>query len=103
MKSFIKIGSTPASLSYKGQVNMHTTINGQLRFQAPLSSSLEKNTLVARNIDFADSTKIIDGRGTMIKYLSPRNSSTEPSRKWKLNITWSKKVYLSKSNSRKDI
>ena len=39
----------------------------------------------------------------MIKFLSPRNSSTEPSRKWKLNITWSKNVYLSKSNSRKDI
>ena len=39
----------------------------------------------------------------MIKFLSPRNSSTEPSKKWKLNITWSKNVYLSKRNSRKDI
>ena len=37
----------------------------------------------------------------MIKFLSPRNSSTEPSRKWRLNITWSKNVHLSKSNSRK--
>ena len=98
MKSFTKIGSTPASLSYKGQVNMHTT-----SFPGSSLFLTGENTLVARNIDFADSRKIIDGRGTMIKFLSPRNSSTEPSRKWKLNITWSKNVYLSKSNSRKDI
>ena len=39
---FIKIRPTVASLSQKRQVNMHTTVNGQLRFQAALSSSVEK-------------------------------------------------------------
>ena len=55
------------------------------------------------SLDFADSTKRIDGTGTMIKFLSPLNLSTEPSRKWKLNITWSKNVCLSKTNSKKDM
>ena len=41
-EAFIKIRSTQASLLYKGQVTMHTTGNGRLRFQAPLSFLLKK-------------------------------------------------------------
>ena len=66
---FIKIRSTPASLSYKGQVTMHKSVNGRLRFQAPLSSLLKKVPwlrLVACLLDYADSSKIIEGAGTTV-------------------------------------
>ena len=56
-EAFIKIRSTPASLSYKGQVTMHTTVNGRLPFQVPLSSLLKKVPwlrLVPCLLDFAD-------------------------------------------------
>ena len=54
-EAFIK-----ASLSYKGQVTMHTTGNGRLRFQVPLSSTLKKVPwlrLVTCLLHFADSRK----------------------------------------------
>ena len=68
---------------------MHTTVNGQVRFLASLSSWLEKVPwlrLATCLLDFADSRKLIEGRGTMIQFLPSLNSSTEPSRKWKLNL-----------------
>ena len=101
-EAFIKMRSTQASLSYKGQVTMHTTGNGRLRFQAPLSSLLKKVPwlrLVTCLLHFANSRKQkTEGRETMIKSLPPLNSFTEPGRKWKLNFTWCENVYLSKTS-----
>ena len=105
-EAFIKMRSTQASLSYKGQVTMHTTGNGRLRFQVPLSSLLKKVhwlRLVTCLLHFADSRKQkTEGRKTMIKSLSSLNSFTEPGRKWKLNITWRDNVYLSKTRLKKE-
>ena len=104
-EAFMKMWSTQASLSYKGQVTMHTTGNGRLRFQAPLSSLLNKVPwlrLVTCLLHFADSRKQkTEGRETMIKSLSPLNSFTDPGRKWKLNITSRENVYLSKTRLKK--
>ena len=102
IEAFIKMRSTQASLSYKGQVTMHITGNARLRFHAPLSSLLKKVPwlrLVTCLLHFANSRKqTTEGRETMIKSLPPLNSFTEPGRKWKLNITWCENVYLSKTS-----
>ena len=101
-EAFIKMRSTQASLSYKGQVTMHATGNGRLLFQAPLSSLLKKVhwlRLVTCLLHFANSRKQkTEERETMIKSLLPLNSFTEPGRKWKLNFTWCENVYLSKTS-----
>ena len=61
---------------------MHTTGNGRLRFQAPLSSLLKKVPwlrLVTCLLNFADSRKQkTEGRETMVKSLSPLNSFINP-------------------------
>ena len=101
-EAFMKMWSTQASLSYKGQVTMHTTGNGRLRFQAPLSSLLKKVPwlrLVTCVLHFPNFRKQkTEGRETMIKSLPPLNSFTEPGWKWKLNFTWCENVYLSKTS-----